>query len=40
MSSPQAPPARGNLPASILARLLTLARQRGEDHNVLGDRFG
>ena len=40
MSSPQAPPARGNLPASILARLLTLARQRGEDYNLLLGRFG
>lgn len=40
MSSPQAPPARGNLPASILTRLLTLARQRGEDYNLLLGRFG
>jgi len=29
----------GNLPASILARLLTLARQRGDDYNLLLNRF-
>lgn len=29
----------GNLPASILARLLTLARQRGDDYNLLLSRF-
>lgn len=29
----------GNLPASILARLLTLARQRGDDYNLLLTRF-
>ena len=30
----------GNLSASILARLLTLAKQRGEDYNLLLNRFG
>lgn len=30
----------GNLSASILARLLTLARQRGEDYSLLLSRFG
>lgn len=29
-----------NLPASILARLLTLARQRGDDYSLLLNRFG
>lgn len=29
----------GNLPASLLARLLTLARQRGDDYNLLLNRF-
>lgn len=29
----------GNLPASILARLLTLARQRGDDYSLLLNRF-
>ena len=29
----------GNLPASILARLLTLAKQRGDDYNLLLNRF-
>lgn len=29
----------GNLPASILARLLALARQRGDDYNLLLNRF-
>lgn len=29
----------GNLPASILARLLTLTRQRGDDYNLLLNRF-
>lgn len=29
----------GDLPASILARLLTLARQRGDDYNLLLNRF-
>ena len=28
-----------NLSASILARLLTLARQRGDDYNLLLNRF-
>lgn len=28
-----------NLPASILARLLTLARQRGDDYSLLLNRF-
>ena len=30
----------GNLSASILARLLTLAKQRGDDYNLLLNRFG
>lgn len=30
----------GNRSASILARLLTLARQRGDDYNLLLNRFG
>lgn len=30
----------GNLAASILARLLTLAKQRGDDYNLLLNRFG
>jgi len=30
----------GNLTASILARLLTLAKQRGDDYNLLLNRFG
>jgi Nucleotidyl transferase AbiEii toxin, Type IV TA system len=30
----------GNLSASILARLLTLAKQRGEDYSLLLNRFG
>ncbi|MEK8025481.1 nucleotidyl transferase AbiEii/AbiGii toxin family protein [Pseudaquabacterium rugosum] len=30
----------GNLAASILARLLTLAKQRGDDYNLLLSRFG
>jgi hypothetical protein len=47
---PQQPPAAagegagarssGNLAASILARLLTLAKQRGDDYNLLLSRFG
>ncbi len=30
----------GNLSASILARLLALAKQRGDDYNILLNRFG
>jgi hypothetical protein len=30
----------GNLPASVLARLLTIAKQRGDDYNLLLNRFG
>ena len=30
----------GNLSASILARLLTLAKQRGDDYNLLLNRYG
>lgn len=30
----------GNLAASILARLLVLAKQRGDDYNLLLNRFG
>ena len=30
----------GNLAASILARLLTLAKQRGDDYSLLLNRFG
>ena len=30
----------GNLSASILARLLTLAKQRGDDYSLLLNRFG
>lgn len=30
----------GNLAASILARLLTIAKQRGDDYNLLINRFG
>lgn len=30
----------GNLSASILARLLTLARVRGDDYSLLLNRFG
>ncbi len=33
-------PMTGNLSASILARLLTLAKQRGDDYNLLLNRFG
>lgn len=29
----------GNLAASILARLLTIAKQRGDDYNLLLNRF-
>ena len=29
----------GNLSASILTRLLTLAKQRGDDYNLLLNRF-
>lgn len=29
----------GNSPASILARLLTLAKQRGDDYSLLLNRF-
>ncbi|MEY2890742.1 MAG: hypothetical protein RJA98_650 [Pseudomonadota bacterium] len=29
----------GNLPASGLARLLTLAKQRGDDYSLLLNRF-
>jgi|GEM_PF-1955226 len=37
--STEGSPVSGNLSASILARLLTLAKQRGDDYSLLLNRF-